>query len=89
MDNCGGCDIPSILRLANDGGGSPTVFHIRRHPPAIIHRHDRQGCRRWLALCAVTMFAQTVSVDLDAMAKKAIAQQGVVGASVLVTIHLG
>ena len=37
-----------------------------------------------LSLCTGAVFAQTAGVDLDAVAKKAIAQQGVVGASVLV-----
>src|ERR1700720_3890211 len=38
----------------------------------------------WLALCAATILAQPAGVDLDAIAKREIAQQGVVGASVLV-----
>src|SRR6202171_4006458 len=36
------------------------------------------------ALCAASIYAQTSSVDLDGIAKRVIAQQKVVGASVLV-----
>jgi CubicO group peptidase (beta-lactamase class C family) len=37
----------------------------------------------WLALCAAPVYAQSSGADLDAIAKRVIAQQGVVGASVL------